>query len=81
MVTALDDLIARKKQARADKRAQEAIDRRVERAFYTSCSGIQLDIMDIQKVFQIGRNAVLDQLDDAELANVIRRYVDTIRKN
>jgi len=80
-MTALDDLMARRKADRAKKREQEKIDKRVERVYYATCSGVQIDIMDIPKVFAVGRKAIEAGADDDELALAICKYVATIRKN
>lgn len=63
------------------KRQQKQIDKRVEQAYYASCSGIQIDIMDISKVFKVGRQAVANGADEAGLKSAIREFVETIRKN
>lgn len=63
------------------KPTKKQIDARVERAYYDTCSGIQIDIMDIGKVFQAGRNAIKDGVDDETLRKVIRNFVESIRKN
>lgn len=65
------------KQTKYDK----AADKRVERAYYATCSGIQIDIMDIGKVFAFGRMKVDAGEDDEALKSSIRNYVETIRKN
>lgn len=62
-------------------RAEKAIDKRVERAYYATCSGIQINVMDIPKVFKVGAEAAKRGLGDIELGIAIREYVDTIRKN
>jgi len=74
-------LQARRRAVKLEQRLQREADKRVDAAYRVSCTGIEIDIMDIQKVFAVGRNAVIDGLDDAELANVIRTFVDTIRSN
>jgi hypothetical protein len=62
-------------------KAEKIAEKRVERAYYASCSGIQIDIMDIGKVFAFGQLKVAEGEDDAALAASIRAYVETIRKN
>lgn len=63
------------------KKQQKQIDRRVEQAYYATCSGVQIDIMDIGKVFDVGREALGAGADEAKLHEVIVAFVDTIRKN
>jgi hypothetical protein len=65
----------------AAKRALKQIDSRVEQAYYASCEGIQINIMDIGKVFKVGREAIRDGVDDALLQSTIRKFVDQIKKN
>ena len=82
-MTALDDFLTRRKADRAKKREGEKLDKRVERAYYATCSGIQIDIMDIGKVFACGRDALRQtpELTDDELGRLVRAYVEIIRKN
>lgn len=60
------------------KRAEQEIDRRIERAFRTTCCGVQINIMDIGKVFHEGRKLLANGADDAALASGIRAFVDTL---
>lgn len=65
------------------KSKKSAIDTRIERAYYQTCNGIQIGIMDIPKVYDHAR-AALDRepfMDDDKLGRVIRAYVETLRKN
>lgn len=60
------------------KLSEKQIDKLVEKAYYARCSGIAIDIMDIGKVFRVGRRAYDAGLD---LGDAIAAYVETIRKN
>ena len=57
---------------------QKQIDKVVERAYYASCRGVQISIMDIGKVFAHGRTLVLRGKTDSELQTEIRAFVDTL---
>jgi hypothetical protein len=37
--------------------AQKKIDRLVEAAYYRQCSGVQIDMLDIEKIYAEGRRA------------------------
>lgn len=63
------------------RKSRKAIDRRVEQAYYRTCEGVQIDIMDIGKVFDVGREAVHSGADEPELEEAIVQFVATIRKN
>lgn len=66
---------------RAEKRAAKLADDRVNAAYMRTCSGIQINIMDIGKIFDFGRLKVAAGETDAELGASIFAYVQTIRKN
>jgi len=63
------------KQTKAEKLA----DKRIDAAYKATCSGIPINIMDIMKVFKVGRVAIAKGVDDATLAKQIREYVETIK--
>lgn len=60
-------------------KAEKAIDKRIESAYYANCSGVAINIMDIEKVFAAGRAAILAGADDAALGEKLRAVVDTLR--
>lgn len=62
----------------ATKSADKKMDRRIEAAYYRSCTGLQISIMDIGKVFEYGRHQIADGVDDAQLAAGLRAYVETL---
>lgn len=66
---------------RKKTRSEKAMEKKVEQAYYATCSGIQIDIMDISKVFAHGLKVLSEGADDAKLATEIRAFVETIRKN
>jgi hypothetical protein len=71
------------------KRESNKLDKRIESIYYKRCSGIQIDIMDIPKIFNVARAAYMDipellrseEYVTRELTKTIVFYVDTIRKN
>jgi len=79
----LDDVLSemKTKAPRRYKRLKNQLDKRVERIYYATCSGIQIDIMDIGKVFEFGRQKIIAGDSDEALAVALRAYVETLRKN
>lgn len=65
----------------ASKAADKAARRRVEAAYSATCSGVQIDMMDIPRVFAVGLKAIAEGADDATLQAAIVTFVATIRKN
>ena len=62
------------------KRKKNNAEARIERAYYAGCSGVQINIMDIPKVFRQGDAVIAAQpeISDAELVVKIRAIVDNI---
>lgn len=54
--------------------------RRVERAYYRTCSGVQINVLDIGKVFTAGRAALDAGADETGLEAAIVAFVNTIRR-
>jgi hypothetical protein len=59
------------------------IDARISRLYTQHCSGVQIDVMDIGKVFEEGQRWLAGNpgITDDALAAAIVAFVDTIRKN
>ncbi len=60
------------------KRAQ---DRLIDRAYSSNCNGIAINMMDISKVFAVGRAKLESGATYNELVDAIKAFVETIRKN
>jgi hypothetical protein len=67
--------------SRSEKMAAKKIDKRIEAAYYRTCNGVQIDIMDISKVFRVGKAALDMGADEAGLETAIKDFVETIRHN
>lgn len=64
--------------ATRQSKAEKLIDKRIEVAYRSTCSGIAINIMDIGKVFAEGRKLIATGVDDAALGDGLRKFVDTI---
>lgn len=60
---------------------RKQMDKAVEQAYYKACSGIQIGMLDIGRVFAVGREAVDRGEAGEQLQATIRAFVETIRKN
>jgi hypothetical protein len=63
------------------KAESKKLDSRISRIYGQVCNGVQIDIMAIGKVMQVGRNAAIAGGDDAHVGAAIASYVETIREN
>lgn len=63
---------------RKEKAEAKRIDKMIEQVYSANCSGIQIDVMDINKLFAEGRRAFHAGED---LAPAIVSFVQKIRKN
>lgn len=64
--------------SRIARRKKDPVDTLIERVFYATCSGVQIDILDIPKVFAAGRAA---HARGEDLVAAITSFVASIRKN
>jgi hypothetical protein len=60
------------------KRHKDA-EKRISRAYHETCAGIQIDMMDIPRIFKLGRQYIAEGIDDAGLRERLRNFVETIR--
>ena len=63
------------------KAQEKKLDNRVAKAYYRTCSGVQISVFDIGKVFKAGRDALLAGADEAGLEAAVVDIVASIRKN
>jgi len=57
---------------------EKALDREIDKLYRENCSGIQIDIFDIPKVFAEGRKA---RAEGRDMKDAIVSFVNKIRKN
>lgn len=58
-------------------------DARINALYCQRCSGVQINVMDIGRVFKVANQAIVQQpdIDDADLGDEIVAFVNTIRCN
>jgi len=67
--------------AKRQTKAEKIADRRISDAYRRSCSGIEIDMLDIPVIFAHGQKLVEANGDDFALEIGIRAFVDKLRKN
>lgn len=55
-------------------RAEKLLDKRIEKAYYRTCSGIAINIMDIGKVFAEGRRLIAEGKSEEELGEGLKSF-------
>ena len=63
------------------KKQKQAIDARISRIYGQRCSGVQVNVMDLSKVFRVAQVAVATGGDDQAVGDAIVAFVETIRVN
>jgi len=63
------------------KMSEKKIDALIERLYKESCANVAIDIMDISKVFAVGRKAYDEGKSEDEIKAAIVELVNKIRKN
>ena len=58
-----------------------ALDKRIASLYSHRCSGVQINIRDIGKVYAVARQAAATGGDDQQVGDAIAAYVQTIRQN
>lgn len=64
---------------RSEKIAANKADKRVDAAYRARCSSIPVNVMDIGKIFKVGRAAIAEGVTDEVLGDRVYAYVQTIR--
>jgi hypothetical protein len=77
------DAAAAPQRKRGARSRERAIDARINRLYGQRCSGWQIDIMDIPKIFAAGRTTVNINPDitDEQLGDAIQYFTQQLRKD
>jgi hypothetical protein len=63
------------------KLSSKNLDRLIERIYYANCNGVQLNILDIPKVFRAGEQAYAAGADENGIKDAILAKVAEVRVN
>lgn len=63
---------------RAEKIAAKKLDTEISKLYHESCNGIQINMMDIPKVFEAAKKA---RTEGRDMKEAIVSFVQSIRKN
>jgi hypothetical protein len=63
------------------KKQKKLNDARINRIYGQRCSGVQINIMDIGKVFKVAEAGIVAGMNDQTLGDVIVAYVNEIKTN
>lgn len=61
--------------------SKKAMEKRVDAAYYATCNGIQVNMMDLPKIKKVGMDAVAAGVTEDELRAKIWSFVESIRTN
>lgn len=65
--------------SRSEKIAKDKAGKRINAAFHRTCNGIQINIMDLHKVFDHGEAVIASGADDEELGVKLKAFAESIR--
>lgn len=60
-----------------ERRAAKQLDREIEAIFYHDCPGVQVNILDLGRIFDAGRKA---HREGRDIKEAVMSFVETIRK-
>jgi hypothetical protein len=63
---------------RAKARVDKKLEAEINAVYCASCAGVEIDLFDIPKVFDVGRKA---KAEGRDLKEAIVAFVQTVRKN
>lgn len=61
------------------RKRKDTTDTLIERAYYAGCAGVQINMMDIPRIFRHGRDLLANGVTGDALRDQLRAFVETIR--